>query len=58
MQQTNCDYPGELYFDEYKNMTGPDAAADIRKNILKQEREQISPNQITSHVANTGSFFA
>ncbi|CAF3424381.1 unnamed protein product [Rotaria socialis] len=45
MQQTNCDYPGELYFDEYKNMTGPEAAADIRKNILKQEREQISPNQ-------------
>lgn len=49
MQEVNCDYPGELYYQEYKNITGPEIspekAAEKRKQLLKQEREQMAANQ-------------
>lgn len=49
MQQVDCDYTNELYFDEYTNITkskiSPEKAAEYRKQYLKQARTQAVANQ-------------
>ncbi|CAF1058358.1 unnamed protein product [Rotaria sp. Silwood1] len=49
MKPGNCEYLIELDIDEYKNITGPEItpeqAAESRKQLLKQGREQINANQ-------------
>ncbi|CAF1236747.1 unnamed protein product [Rotaria sordida] len=49
MQQVNCDNSGDLEVIEYTNITGPEISPEqalvLRKNFLKQEREQMNTNQ-------------
>ncbi|CAF1342886.1 unnamed protein product [Rotaria sp. Silwood1] len=48
-QQVNCDYSGELYFDEYSNIRGPEISSEqaskLIEQFVKQEREQMTANQ-------------
>ncbi|CAF0996183.1 unnamed protein product [Rotaria sordida] len=48
MEQIDCNYPEELYFDEYSNIRGPEIssekAAELIKQFLKQGRKQMPAN--------------